>query len=111
MRYSLVSDLRDALNDPDPEGRLVELLDRPHFPQSQQQKLKQLFDLALKKAADEHITLGVDLGTCLSLEDAYLLRNRFIARFCGRLESRQLLSRMVTLALAGLIIFSFVLIF
>lgn len=111
MRYSLVNDLRDALNDPDPEGRLVELLDRPHFSLSQQNRLKHHFDLAVKKANDDHIPLGVDLGTCLSMEDAYLLRNRFIAKYCNRLDNRQMRKRLTLLLLFGLIIFSFVLIF
>ncbi|MDD6318591.1 MAG: hypothetical protein PUA61_07060 [Succinatimonas hippei] len=59
----------------------------------------------LAKAKDKGIPLGLDYGSHYTLEEAYLERQRFIAKVCGRLD----LEKTIT-TLAGLMLLSMVLI-
>ena len=97
------------LNALDPEKEITEQLNNPTLSTKQHKKLELFLKEELQKAQRAENPLGIDQGSCLTLEDAYLVRQRYISGVCKRLDFTETLYRMAELSLFGIVIVSTVL--
>ncbi len=75
-----------TLNDLEPYKAMGEYINKSSLTPKAKLWLKNKLELYIKKAQAEDIPLGVELGHCKSLEDAYLLRQRYLNRLIKDLE-------------------------
>lgn len=99
----LCGQVRDLLNDPDPEEYLEQL---GRSGDTQDPLLRRRLE-ALKKILAEArahmVPLGVDPGEHSSLENAYLYRQRYIERVCQRIDFRHTAIMLIALLALGIV--------
>ncbi|GEM_PF-4734872 len=103
-RRSLSDLVREMLDSLDPDLWLSEYRQSEDGRTRTGRAMAASLERILAKARKEGVPLGVDTGIRYSLEEAYIDRQRFIARICGRLEMEKTASGLAGLALLCLVL-------
>lgn len=98
-RRSLSDLVRDMLDSLDPDLWLSEYRQSEEGRTRGGRAMASSLERILAKARKEGVPLGVDTGIRYSLEEAYIDRQRFIARICGRLDLEKTAAGLAGLAL------------
>lgn len=93
-----------TLNDLEPYKAMDEYISKCNLTSKAKLELKHKLELYIKKAQAEGIPLGVELGYCKNLEDAYLLRQRYINRLIKDLELWDSIYTLSSFALIAIIV-------
>jgi hypothetical protein len=104
-RRSLSDLARDMLDSLAPDEWIVQYEHSEEGQTRQGRAMAVSLKRILAKARKEGVPLGIDTGVRYSLEEAYIDRQRFIAKICGRLDIEKTFT-----ALAGMMLFGMVLI-
>ncbi len=103
-RRSLSDLARDMLDSLDPDLWLKEYEERDEGRTRTGRAMDASLKRILAKARKEGVPLGVDTGIRYSLEEAYIDRQRFIAKICGRLDLEKTVTGLAGLALLCMVL-------